>query len=160
MRPHARHRGIMLLEVLLAVVLFVGAASFCLAAVSSLFTALDRAQRRQLAVDLARSKLAELEAGLTTLQDLRGRWSGAVGSRGRDTQVDAPGAQQSEPAFFLDVATSSTAFTGLTLVELTVRPDDPSGPAFTLRQLMSLGQMQAEAYDQDELASPAPEGEP
>jgi hypothetical protein len=155
----------MLLEVVLAVVLFVGAASFCMVATRSLFGTLERIDRRQRAVDLARSKLAELEAGQVTLSELRGEWSGAIGSRLEDDDLEI---EPRGPVWEFDVETSRTEFTGLTLVELTVReittetgPDEPTTDvSFTLRQLMALREEDAEAYEVDEMLEGLPEIEP
>ncbi|MHC4082971.1 MAG: type IV pilus modification PilV family protein [Planctomycetota bacterium] len=155
-------RGAMLLEVMLSVVLFVGAASFCLAATRSLFGTLERIDRRQRAIDLARSKLAELEAGQVTLGELRGEWSGAVGSRLEDEDLEI---EPRGPVWEIDVETSQSEFRGLTLVELTVSeiteeagPDDaPGGVRFTLRQLMALRETDTEAYEADELLEGLPE---
>ena len=74
----------------------------------SLFSALDRVQREQRALDLARSKLAELEAGLITITDLRGTWSGAVGSH--------------EPAVDLEPLRSGTSWT---IEAQTIRTEHP-----------------------------------
>ena len=153
MRPR-RHRGAMLLEVMLAVGLFVGSAAFCLAVTRSLFASLQRADRRHLAVDLARSKLAELEAGLVNVQDLRGEWSGAVGSRPRDDlETLAPG-----PVWEIDVTTSLSEYRGLSLIELTVMEvsqdtgaDRDDVVSFTLRRLIALREQDPEAYETDEL---------
>ncbi len=159
MRPprhprHPRHRGAMLLEVMLAVGLFVGSAAVCLAVTRSLFASLQRTDRRHLAVDLARSKLAELEAGLETVQNLRGEWSGAVGSRPRDDlETLAPG-----PVWEIDVTTSLSEYRGLSLIELTVMEvsqdagaDRDDAVSFTLRRLIALREQDPEAYETDEL---------
>ena len=149
-----RHRGAMLLEVMLAVGLFAGSAAFCLAVTRSLFVSLQRADRRHFAVDLASSKLAELEAGLVNVQELRGEWSGAVGSRLEDDDLDAvPG-----PVWEFDVTTSRSEYRGLSLIELTVREVPPDTAAdrddavsFTLRRLIALREQDPEAYETDEL---------
>ena len=153
MRPR-RHTGAMLLEVMLAVGLFVGSAAFCLAVTRSLFASLQRTDRRHLAVDLARSKLAELEAGLVTVQELRGEWSGAVGSRPEDDlETMAPG-----PIWEIDVTTSLSEYPGLSLIELTVMEifhdtgaDRDDAVSFTLRRLIALREQDPEAYETDEL---------
>jgi hypothetical protein len=169
----------MLLEVVLSVVLCVGAASFCLAATRSLFGTLERIDRRQRAIDLVRSKLTELEAGQVTLGELRGEWSGAVGSRLEDEDLER---EPRGPAWEIDVETSPTEFRGLTLVELTVTeitngtgPDEArglqgrqseagtdarGGESFTLRQLMALRETDTEAYETDELLEGLPGVEP
>jgi len=149
-----RHRGAMLLEVMLAVGLFVGSAAFCLGVTRSLFQSLQRADQRHLAVDLARSKLAELEAGLITVQELRGEWSGAVGSRSQDDlETMTPGS-----VWEIDVTTSLSEYPGLSLIELTVREvdmdtgaDRDDAVSFTLRRLIALREQDPEAYETDEL---------
>ncbi len=160
-RRRAR-RGAVLLEVLLSLALFVGAASFCLAAMRSLHAALDRADRDQRVIDLARSRMAELDAGLISLQALRGEWSGAVGSRQGDSlEVDEGPAQR---RFHVDAGTSRSAYPGLTLVEITVTETQAGlsgAPAsFTLRQLVALRDAEAEAYEGDELLQGQPSGAP
>ncbi len=160
-RPGAS-RGSVLFEVMLSVALFVGAAAFCLSATNSVFGALDRGQRTQFAVDLARSKLAELEAGLVNIRDLRGEWSGAVGSRPEDDQFD-----QARRWWTFDVSSTRTEFQGLTLVELTVHETtDGSTPetgsdliSYTLRQLVVLRETPDEAYEEDDLLEGLPEVE-
>jgi hypothetical protein len=132
---------------------------------SSLFGALERVDRRQRAIDLARSKLAELEAGHVTLGELRGEWSGAVGSR---LEYDDLEPEPRGPIWNLEVETSRAPFRGLSLVELTVSEiTDDAGPdgdqdavSFTLRQLMALRELDAEAYETDELLEGLPEVEP
>ncbi len=147
----------MLLEVTLSIALFVGAATFCIAVTRSLFSSLDQAGRRHFAADIARSKLAELEAGLTSIQDLRGPWAGNVGSRSRDaSDLD----ERAAPRWQLDVRTSPSPFRGLSLVELTVSelPDAAPEPVeFTLRQLVALREQDAEAYEADELSEGLPD---
>ena len=61
MTRRAPSRGGILLEVLLSLALFVGAAAFALGATRGVIGSLDRARREALAVDLARAKLAELD---------------------------------------------------------------------------------------------------
>lgn len=132
-----RRRGAVLFEIMLSVALFGGAAAFTLAAVRSVFTALDQLERRQKAADLARSSLAELEAGLISLAELR------------DHSVDG---------WTFDLETRRSEFGDLVLVELTVREDLGGGAqdseeamAYTLRQLMPLREAPEEEYEKDEL---------
>lgn len=134
----SRWRGAVLFEIMLAVALFGGAAAFTLAAVRSALATLDQTQRQQEAVDLARSKLAELDAGIITEFDVHGNW------------VDG---------WLLELQTRRTEFTGLSLIELTVREHpDPAGPppsdavSYTLRQLMELRATGAQSYQEDELS--------
>ncbi len=156
-------RGALLFEVMLSVTIFVTAGAFALAATRSVADALDRAGRRQVAIDLARSKMAELEAGLISLNELREEWSGAIGSRFRSTDVmEAIGRP---PGWTFDVETSRSVFLDLTLVELTVSEtaDTAAPPAaahvasFTLRQLVRLRPEEAEQYEVDPLLEGLPE---
>jgi hypothetical protein len=132
-----------LLEALLAIALFVGAAGFTLAATRGALQAVDRHRRSLEAVDLARSKMAELEAGFISVEDLRGDGNDGVGSTGR---AGPPRDASESSRWRTSVKTQRSEFTGLTLVELTVaetddRPLDDSGApvSFTLRQLVPLG---------------------
>jgi len=137
-------RGGILLEVVLAIALFAGAAAFALASVRSVFNTLEQARLLQEAIDLARSKMGELEAGLITLADVRGNEPQQIGSielKGEDR--DASNRWQ------IDVATERTEFTGLSLVELTVTQSEPAEhpTRFTLRQLMALRDADAPEYE-------------
>jgi hypothetical protein len=153
-----RRRGGVLFEVMLSVALFVGAAAFVLGATRSVFTTLDRTRLQREALDLARSRLAELEAGLINLADLRGENSdaGSFAEAGAPRDGDHPDGQSQ---WTFDLKTSRSEFTGLSLVELTVIEDlgsaiDSSGAApmrVTLRQLMSLREMDEEGFEQDEI---------
>jgi hypothetical protein len=148
---------------MLAIALFVGAGAFALACVRSVTRTLDRSQTRQEAVDLARSKMTELETGVTNLNALRGEFSGAIGSRQRSSEVDEATAPS---RWRLDVAVSRSEFTGLSLVELTVSeaitPEAEAAGAtamrYTLRQLVSLRDDPGEAWDEDELLTDLPAG--
>jgi hypothetical protein len=154
-------RGGVLFEVLLAVALFAGAAALALGCVKSVFSALDRTRREQEAVDIARSRMAELEAGLINLADLRGQSVDTIGSY---TMQGSDAAGAVNPArWAVDVKTQRTEFTGLSLVELTVREDVPPSMAddvdrmtFTLRQLMPLRRDDAEEYQPDEMMDGLP----
>ena len=151
----ARRRGALLLELLLAVALFAGAGTLCLAASKSVFRALDRSRRESEALDLVRSKMAELEAGLINTGDLREEWSGAVGSF-------EPEDLDEQPRWSFDVQTSRTPFAGLSLVELTVfeLAERPDAVSMTLRQLVALRETDVEAYEPDELLEGLPGVEP
>ena len=161
-------RGGILLEVLVSLALFVGAAAFALGATRSVLSSIDRARREAMAIDLARAKMAELEAGLITLSDLREASSGvdAVGSfdefMGEET-YDRPSAT---PGWIIDVSSERSGFTGLTLVELTVSEDVPEPTeedvrliSYTLRQLVALrDEVGEEEYETDEMLRGLPEG--
>ncbi|HRP63118.1 MAG TPA: hypothetical protein PK400_07495 [Phycisphaerales bacterium] len=155
-------RGGVLLEVLLSLALFVGAGAVAISAMRSVFVAIDRSTREHLAVDLARSKMAELEAGLITLADLRGVGVREVGSHTVvDDALGFSGAVDLFAGWVCEVRTRRTEFAGLTLVELTVREerDDEDAVSFTLRQLMRLREIDPEEYEQDELLRGLPMGE-
>ena len=154
-----RRPGAMLFEVMLSLALFVGAGTLCLSVTKSLAEALQRTQLQQEAIDLARSKLAELEAGLTTIGDLRGEWSGAIGSIEPDDDLDGSG-RPSRWSF--EVNTTRTEFSGLSLVALTVSENtgplaDSEAFSVTLRQLMTLREIDPEMYESDELLEDLPE---
>ncbi|UCD76492.1 MAG: hypothetical protein JSV91_06120 [Phycisphaerales bacterium] len=150
--------GGVLLEILVSIAIFVGAATFALRAVTSVINALDRSRREAYAVDLARSKLAELEADLITLADLRGEGREAVGSLAEagfdESSLYEIGARQ----WVFDVTTTRSEFTGLSLIELTVteEPVDEFAGAenpvsFTLRQLIRLREEAEEEYEMDDM---------
>jgi len=159
-----RHHGGILLEALLALALFVGAAAFALGATRSVIGSLDRARRESLAVDLARAKLAELEAGIVTLAELRDDADGMT----RVGSIEAFGeeADNGGRIWEIDVTTERTEFTGLMLVELTVREvrdeeiDDPSRVAScTLRQLIPVREDDDERWEEDEIMRDLPGAE-
>lgn len=155
-------RGALLLEVLISIALFAGTAAFTLGAANSVFDALDRAKRELEAVDIARSKMAELQTGMISVRDLRSQWSGDIGSYQPDADFDS---LQSSLRWTIEVQTSPTEYTGLSLVELTVseltlQTQEQGGRAvinFTLRQLMSLSAEDIEGYQEDELLEGLPE---
>jgi type II secretory pathway pseudopilin PulG len=150
---HARRGGI-LLEVVLAIALFAGAAAFALASVRSVFRTLEQARLLQEAIDLARSKMSELEAGLITLADLRGNDPQQIGS------IDLRDALRDDAyPWRIEVTTQRTEFTGLSLVELTITPSNPSAEPtrYSLRQLVALRETGAEGYEA-EIAGPGAGG--
>lgn len=156
----ARSRGGVLFEVMLSVALFVGAAAFTLASVRSVMRTLERSRLRQDAVDLARSRLAELEAGLTTLGGLRGETDG-----GGETDASDVDASDAPPRWRLEVSTARSEFGNLTLVELTVIENLPpeaeaageNPMRYTLRQLVALREDAGEAFKEDELMQGLPQ---
>lgn len=120
-------RGSILLETLLAIVLFVAAALFTLA---SLRSALDATQRNAIktrAADAARTAIAMLEAGLVTDSEL---------VRDRNARRD--------DGLLVEVKTSPGNTPELTLVEVTVRRDAEGEPLlFELRQLIRMPERSA-----------------
>lgn len=134
-------RGGVLFEILLSLGIFAGAASFTLAAISSVFTSLDSTRKHQQAVDLARTKMAQLEAGLISMSELRGAIDDDDG----------------HGAWIIDASVQRSEFTGLSLVELTMTENvadirgDGAPVRFTLRQLVPLLERDVEGYERDEL---------
>lgn len=63
-------RGAVLLEIMVALAIFVGAGAVVLGSVININRSLAASRDRQVAIDIARSKMAELEAGITTAERL------------------------------------------------------------------------------------------
>ncbi len=142
-------RGAALLEVLLSIALFVGAAAFTLGASRAMLGNLDRAHREQQAVDLARSKMAELHVGLISIADLQAERIIGVGSLENFNEL--PGEQ---PLWNIQVNASRTEHADLSLVELIVSEDSTHVDAarYTLRQLVRLREVNGDGeYEADDL---------
>ncbi|MCA9285945.1 MAG: hypothetical protein KDA22_12050, partial [Phycisphaerales bacterium] len=145
-------RGGLLLEVVVALALFVGGALFVMRSICDGIAGRDRSRQRQEAVDLARSAIARLEVGLINLSDLRsGRFaetgSDADGARIGGTGVEGGsgvGSGSGPDAFIVDASTERSPHRGLTMVEIRVRAAQGGdgtapGPVLcTLRQLVRL----------------------
>jgi hypothetical protein len=137
-------RGGVLFELLLAIAVFAGAAAFALASVKSVFAALDRSRREQMLIDVARSRMAQLECGMISLADLREFGQGVATTDGMSANEQL-NTRDTAPQVEIQVRTSRTEFTGLSLVELTVSETIDSATrfdetlSFTLRQFMPLG---------------------
>ena len=137
-------RGAILLEVLLSIALFVAAGSLVLGAIRNVARGLDRDERVMQAVDVARTRLGELEAGLVSLEDLRS------GSSDRGDAAREPG-QPPWVGYRVEVATTRSEFTDCTLVEVSVFDAAGEGGAAAaggtgerlavLRQLMRLSRV-------------------
>jgi hypothetical protein len=143
--PSHSPRGGILLEALLALALFSGAALLTLGAARSAFTGLSRAERQHLAADIAASRLAELEAGLINLADLRGAELQTIGS----IELDDAFADR----WIVEARTQRSEHRGLTLVELTVREagNAPDAVSITLRRLLTLREIDPDEYEEDDL---------
>lgn len=131
--PSCARRSAVLLELMLAMALFVGAAVFALGSARSVLISIEHNHKRLEAVDLLRSRLAELEAGIISLADLRAGES-------------VPSTVDLATSWAYELRTQRTAYTSLTLVELTIRERhntqrqtaETGGLEFTLRQLIPL----------------------
>ncbi len=144
-----KHRsmwGGILFEIMLSIAIFAGAALFTLRAVSNALVAFDRSARKQQAMDVARSTLAELEVGLITIADLRDRAERDL-SRDAGRGRDRLRAQGDQPHWVIEIETERTEYTDLTMVALSVLEssgedaigfDEDNAISISLRQLMAL----------------------
>ena len=98
-------RGGLLLETLIALAVFTAAAGYTLLAIRDGTVAVDRAARKVVAIELAASRLAEIEAGITSIGD------------GEDAGME--GLERSD-GLEIEIATAPSAYEGLTLVEVLV----------------------------------------
>jgi Tfp pilus assembly protein PilX len=136
-------RGVMLMEVLLALALVVVVGMTVLSAVSQSTGALRAAREKQVAVDLARSAMAKLEAGIETTTTL----SGPVKAWSEDVNLAEVPEGSDEAGWELQVEAEPSSYEGLTYVTVTARrtgegaQGGASGASsFTLRQLVRLAQ--------------------
>ena len=107
-------RGALLLEVLLALALFLAVISLGFSAIESGQRAVGQGRREAQAVDLALSRLAELEAGILPWPELRDDPDQPVGTAGA---FDTP----FRPDGFLVLAERERAVPGLVRVIITVQ---------------------------------------
>lgn len=141
-------RAAVLMELVIALAIFASTAMLTLSVMNNSYAALQRSQSEQLAVDLARSKLAELDAGLLSIGDLQEYVIEHVGS----IDLYESMALDEESDWWIDVYTEPTEFDGLTLVEITVTiGEQENAPFATLRELIRLRDARDEEYEQDEL---------
>lgn len=133
-------RGGVLLEVMVAIAVFVMAA---LAVLASLNDGVGRARRIADAIeacDVARSAMSRLEAGLVSVESLQGPapiWMPELDLEGFDDVPEVPNGWE------LRIATNPSAFEGLTEVAITAVLTDPRNPgaelsSYTLVQLVRL----------------------
>lgn len=131
-----RRRGGLLLETLLALAILVMVGLFALAGARNGLAAADRAARRAAAVDLAATRLSEIEAGLVSLD--------AVGDLSTlSLDEDEFGFEDEPPRwpFAIEVESSPSAIDGLVRVEVIVTLDDPDaadGEPIELARLATL----------------------
>jgi hypothetical protein len=160
-------RGAILFEILLSIALFAGAGAYCLACTRSVLDSLDRARRQAEALDLARSKLSELETGVISITQLEAPWSGEVGSH----QPTAREQIETGLPWRIDVQSEASEFGDLSLVRLivteaTAREDRSAPVSVTLRALLPLREPLASEFEHDDLLddlpppAPPPEGAP
>ena len=101
---------------------------------------------------------AELEAGLISLAELRSGSTIAPHAVGSEASASASLERGSEWTF--DLKTRRTEFTGLTLLELTVREDSNAADAtqYTIRQLVRLRPADRDVHELDSDAGASGEG--
>lgn len=148
-RPSGKRRGGALFEVMLSIAIFAAAGAFALGTTRAMLANLNRAHKQQQAVDLARSKIAELKVGLIHLADLQSDQVFGVGTFSHFNEE--PGLQ---PLWNIHVRSSRSEHSGLNVVEVTVteQSDHADAARYTLRQLMHLREVDGESeYEQDDL---------
>jgi hypothetical protein len=170
-RVHWR-RGALLLEIILALAIFVMAGSAILALVDRTVSGVQKTRGVAKAADLARSTMARIEAGIGTVQTLNGpvrAWPESDDGRAEDDEsddgmIDSGGIAPPESGWELQIDTEPSEFTGL--AKITIRafkraaPDsDQVAAEYTLRQLVRLsGKGEDRAGGEDALAAEAKRG--
>jgi len=124
----SRSRGAILLEVLLSLALLVAAGLTILGLASQAAASVEAARDRALAIDLARSALAEIEAGVSSPETMSGPVESRVG-------VGEWG---------IEVETEPSQFTGLSLVKVRAiryarAGSEAEAASVTLQQLVRIG---------------------
>jgi hypothetical protein len=147
-----RRRGALLLELLLSVALFTMCALVILSVATDVLSSVESARRRQEAVDVARTVLASLEAGLATVQNVDDL---VQGERAEGGPLD-----EEDRRWQIDVETEPSQFPGLTVVTVIVRdlrgadplaanttlrnPTLEAPEAFRLVELLDIGEVEEE----------------
>jgi hypothetical protein len=124
----------------LALLVMVGL--FALGGARDGLAAAERSARRAAAVDLAASRLAEIEAGIVSLD--------AVGDlQDADLEGGLAGFEDQSPPwpFAVEVETAPSSFDGLVRVEVVVRLDDPDEDPIELARLVTLVEERPAAAD-------------
>ena len=141
-------RGVILLEIMLALALFVTVSLMILSIINQTLDGLGRSRDRLTAADRAESALAMIESGLARPETLNGpiqptRPEMDGSATGFDPD-DAPPPPDAEPEWALQIETEPSEFDGLTLVSVRAYRIDESGaeydgaPSATLRRLVRL----------------------
>lgn len=141
-----RDRGSILLETVVALAIFATVGLLVLSSVREGLGRLEQSWRMQQAVDLARSSLARLEGGLTTIEELDGPvllWDGDISN---DTIAGEP---EVDSRWMLDVEVEPAEFSTLTRVTIHVHDgslqaatleDESPAAIYSLTQLVRLGE--------------------
>jgi hypothetical protein len=159
--------GALLLETMLALAIFIMAAAAILTMVDQSLTGLGRSRLSEQAVDVARTAMAKIEAGIATPQSLHGPvrpWLEEAAQRGDGAGSSVYDEGAGPTPWELQIGTEPSQFAGLTRVTVTaIRRDDRRGDAvaamYTLRQLVRLGSKgEDQAGEEDPLIEAARRG--
>ncbi|USN98211.1 MAG: hypothetical protein H6810_08465 [Phycisphaeraceae bacterium] len=168
-----RRPGLILLEVLLALALFVMTSLTLLSVISQSIEGLRRSRDRLLAADHARNAMAQIEAGLARPETLNGPvppWNEHEEEAADSSFVgidpdDAPTPTFAvEPEWSLEIETEPTEYRGLTLVSVRAFRIDDSGfefegsPSYTLKQFVRLRQTDTDGVGLSAEPGPPPPG--
>jgi len=115
-------RGAVLLELLVALAIFIVAATTLLAAFGDVAASVARDSTTALAVDLARTRMSEIEAGLISPEDLR----------------PETGARDVGDGLVAEAVITRSGFPDLSLVEIRVTEGPERELRYVLRQLVAL----------------------
>lgn len=152
-------RGALLLEVLLSLAIFISAGLMVLTTMGRGVSELEAARLRVVGTDLARSAIAEIEAGVSSAESLNGpvpEW--------REDGAVFDDALPEETGWELRVETSPTRFDGLTLVTVTAVRIADGGSAggagdvggVTLQQMVRIGEgARDQVGDEDDISAEA-----
>ena len=153
----AREHGAVLLEVVLALTIFIGSALAILGAMGNAADAMEASRLQQRAVDLARSAMAKIEAGIESAETLNGPvplWRDEEAGTGEfEDDVPAPSGWE------LEVRTEPFATGELTLVEIIATKKTASGEKTlveaSLRQLVRLSPPVSDTVGEEDAISSA-----
>ena len=137
-------RGAVLLELLVALAIFVVAATTLLATFGDVIASLDRGAVQSRAVDLARTRMSEIEAGLVATEDLRSEGRSRPAAAGGGSSRDR-GEVRDPDGLFVETSVTMNEFPNLSLVEIRVYDGVRSAARFTLRQLVELPRQRSAA---------------
>jgi type II secretory pathway pseudopilin PulG len=164
--------GWVLLEMMVSLTIFVFVALTVLGAIGQGITAAERTRDRTRAVDLARSTMAKLEAGLGTAQSLAGPvplWEPPLDADAPFDEAEDGGFSEIAPApsaWEVEIDTIPSEFPGLTHVIVTAvkRPSPESEEttaSYTLQQLVHLApEVEDTVGELDDIAAGATRGAP
>lgn len=150
--------GSILLECMIAVAIFVAAATTIYSVVVQSLNAAERTARIERAADLARGAISQIEAGIATPETLNGpvpEW--------RDDRDGSFDESATPSAWELQIETEPSEFEGLTMVKVRAVLMDPPGSdrvvaSFQLSQLVQMSPQVGEQAEEDPLNEAARRG--